>query len=156
MVRACQKSWNSWKFHDFEEFSWILWKTAKIFFYFLLFRVFAPARPACSDVDKPNGIQCFLRSLGALGLTFRRNHHFHGIPWKKQKMQFSTIFHFSIQKLHFRRNRRIAKTSIIPKEFQWFGASDSRKKQNFHKFHKFHEFSRKIKNFMIFYDFHDF
>ena len=39
----------------------------------------------------------------------------------------------------FSKNAHIAKTSIIPKDYQGFGALRSPKIINFHKFHDFHE-----------------
>ena len=39
----------------------------------------------------------------------------------------------------FSKKAHIAKTSIIPKDYQGFGALRSPKIINFHKFHDFHE-----------------
>ena len=48
---------------------------------------------------------------------------------------------FYSEKVEFHEYHDIAKTPIIPKEYQGFGASRISKTKNFHKFHDFHEFA---------------
>ena len=63
------------------------------------------------------------------------------------------------EKLKFHQIHDIAKTPIIPKEYQGFGASRFTKIKNFHNFMifiKILEISYNFKNFMIFMISHDF
>ena len=48
-------------------------------------------------------------------------------------------FSFLSEKVKFHEIHDIAKTPIIPKEYQGFGASRFTKINNFHEFHEFHE-----------------
>ena len=50
------------------------------------------------------------------------------------------------EKVKFHQIRDIAKTPMIPKEYQGFGASTFTKIKNFYEAHNFHDFSLKFRN----------
>ena len=124
-----------------------------MFCFFCNFSVFAPVRPARPDAYKPNGISCFLRAPGAPGLIFGKNHDFCTFSWKSWKTWFPWFFVKFSSKSHFHQLLHIAKTPVIPKDYQGFWAPGSPKVNIFLKNQDFHEISW---NFMKIGKFHDF
>ena len=90
---------------------------------------------------KPMEYYTFWVVLGAMGSLFEKKCVFIEILQKCRKMEKSWKIEFFSDKVKFHENHDIAKTPIIPKEYQGFGASRFTKIKNFYKFHDFHEFS---------------
>ena len=140
-------SWFAWNFH----FSW---KARKKFFTFFRKITFSHPRGRLPRMlFKPMKYYTFWGVLGAMGSLFEKKCVFIEILQKCRKSEKSWEYLFSSEKVKFHQIHDIAKTPIIPKEYQGFGASRFTKIKNFFKFHDFHEISW---NFIKFQEFHDF
>ncbi len=89
-----------------------------------LFALFGPARPGCARPYKTNAIPSLFRVFWCPGAHFRKKSLFHKIITKIEKSDFLADFSFFSGNQYFRENCGIAKTPIIPKEYQRFWRVD--------------------------------
>ena len=90
---------------------------------------------------KPMEYYTFWGVLGAMGPLFEKKCDFIEILQKYRKMEKSWKSEFSSEKVKIHENHDIAKTPIIPKEYQGFGTPRTSEIKNFHKILDSHETS---------------
>ncbi len=97
----------------------------------------APARPGCARPYKTNAIPSLFRGFWCPGAHFRKKSLFHKIITKIGKSDFLADFSFFSGNHYFRENCGIAKTPIIPKEYQRFWRVDCLENAKFTKILEF-------------------
>ena len=101
-----------------------------------LFALFGPARPGCARPYKTNAIPSLFRPFWCTGANFPQNVIFGSKLRKCGIYDFLADFSFFIGNQYFRENGGIAKTPIIPKEYQRFWRVDCLENAKFTKFTK--------------------
>ena len=132
------------KFHIFIE------NVKKVVAEFAKIQFPAPARPGCARPYKTNAIPSLFRGSWRPGAHFRKNSYFHKIITKIEKSDFLADFSFFDENPDFHENGGIAKTPIIPKEYQWFWRVDCPENAKTTKFTEMYEI---LWNFQQFHDF---
>ncbi len=88
------------------------------------FRVFGPARPGCARSFKTNAIPSLFRVFLVPRDPFSATCEFALKMRKCGILDSLADFSFFVENPDFRENGRMAETSIIPKEYQWFWRVD--------------------------------
>ena len=102
-------------------------------------RFFVPRGPDAPGLLKPMEFHTFFVISGALGPILRKM-YFCLKMWKYRNYDFLADFRFLDQNHQFRVNAGIAKTPIIPKEYQRFWRVDGAENAKSRKFTKNHGF----------------